>query len=100
MLERREAYGFMTPVIRAGAGVKTPNINGLLGMALGFIYGLQWNQVAFGQCYTSLDSSVLIVQEMLVYMSHIYLPQNWGNLLVAARDATDIVAAVYANCNI
>ena len=98
ILLRRKSVGIHTPVVGIGRG-STKKINGNVGFALGFVYGLQWNEHVQGICYQSLDSSVLVFDEILKYFSYIWIPENWSNAMLAYRDSIDIIAAVYANCD-
>ena len=71
MLERRAKYGLYIP--KATTSVDE-NLPGILGMTLGFAYGLQYDAKTPGICYTSLESTLTEVDTLLSLLASIYRP--------------------------
>lgn len=75
-------------------------MDGPLGWTLGFAYGLQFHETSYGKCYSALESEVFVVHEIANYLQKIYIPENWGNMMLAYRDGVDFSAQIYAECQL
>ena len=103
--ERRLSLGLLkasstaSPVTNSGNNVDTTQM-GAAGWALGFSYGLQNNPQAPGKCYSALQVMITDLSALSSILSTIYLPSNWANLALDARDLTAMTAAIYAHCDV
>ncbi len=74
--------------------------DGVFGLILGLVYGLQYSQQSMGQCYSRVDISLSIIENLLRNFILAFLPWNWGKILLDVNDLTVIGANVYNDCEI
>ena len=94
--------------LRMGHRIPKANVNGqsdcldtpLLGYALGFAFGLQYDFRKQGKCYLNIESSLLALYALYEMIFLIFFPWEWAQLAIAFESFISIVSSLYNNCMI
>lgn len=96
MLDRRMKLGLAIP--KASTTADT-SIAGLLGKALGFAYGLQYNPQKPGKCYTSIEDIALELDSLLSLLEQFYMPSLWADTFLSLQNWVQLSTSLYSNCD-
>ena len=76
------------------------SVTGGLGFTLGVAFGLQYSTSTIGVCYTSVEGESVALQQIMSLARIGYLPSTWSSMLTAVEDSVDLMASVFAECQI
>ena len=86
---------------QAGNSGIDKSTKGPKGAALGFAYGLQYNEQKEGNCYSALFLSIENIDQFLTLLgTKLWYPWYWGTIFTVGMDLSTIQATIYANCDI
>ena len=68
--------------------------DGAIPIILGLVYGFQYNKRSPGNCYESIELSLILIDEILALVSNFAEPQNWSNLALVGNDLIDVSASI------
>ena len=97
--DRRLRKGFMIPrqsAVEQDECMDTP----LFGTILGFAYGLQYNRKVRGVCYEDIETSIMALDTLVQEFYLVFLPWEWGTLMITLQDFVDVASALYSKCQI
>jgi hypothetical protein len=75
-------------------------ITGALGLTLGFAFGLQYDSNSPGVCYIAVEGESEAISQIVDLLRVGYLPSSWSQILTAVEDSVDLLASVFAECQI
>lgn len=87
-------------VFSSGTNCSANTDMGIDALIVGFVYGLQFNEVTVGPCYQTMESLAALINDMLYSAQYLYDPTTWGPALAAAKNVVDLDASVYAYCGL
>ena len=97
--DRRLKKGYHIPKQSAAAQdecMDTP----LFGTLLGLAYGLQYNRKSRGTCYENIETSVMSLDTLVQEFYLVFLPWEWGTLMITLQDFVDVTSALYSRCQV
>ena len=70
----------------------------IFGTLLGLAYGLQYNRKTRGECYENIETSILALDTIIQEFYLVFLPWEWGTLMISLQDFVDVSSALYSRC--
>ena len=98
VLERRQQLGHRIPKRAAIGGQLGCLDSNVFGVFLGFVYGLQYDTKAPGECFNNLENSILALDTLYQLWWLVLLPTEWPKVMLAQQDMVTVVSALYGNC--
>ena len=101
MRARREKKGLSSP--KLGSAVDEEDLADLGAVTqflLGMAYGAQYSSQDVGTCFTTVEDSILVLDELGATFAEFYNPVVWGEIGILLIDYTDLSSAIYADCDI
>ena len=69
-------------------------------VVLGFVYGLQYNHRVPSPCYLGIRESLLALNAVVQNWYLVFVPTEWGTLMLSVSDCFTIASSVYGKCQI
>lgn len=101
MRARREAKGLSSP--KLGSSIEEEDLADLGAVTqflLGTAYGSQYSSQDVGLCFTTVEDSILVLDELGATFAQFYNPVMWGEIGILLIDYTDLSSALYADCDL
>jgi len=70
----------------------------IIGYALGFSMGLQYDWRKQGKCYLNIESIFIQIDTLWQLFPLVFLPWEWSKISLAGQVLVDLLSALYVNC--
>lgn len=75
-------------------------LDGLTGFFLGLVYGMLYTPSATGQCYSSCETSTLLLQSLVEELRQFYIPSMWGYFIEDINNLVDMISSITYYCEV